>query len=426
MGALTLNHVNAMPAATWHQLHMNETTVDVPEGLEAARSVVVEADEALLGPQDAFDAAVAAAQAELDAANAKAAPDARAILQAVHPDVDPHDLDIPALSVFEKRAVEEEMAQSIAGTFECALGDEAAAYLEEVGGAREGRTVLATKAGATERATIRVNGIDGKANVACVDIVAAENSTITLDVAFDSPDADAGVIGLYARVFASKNARVNVATIHTLGQSWLALDGEGYIACEDARIQVDHRVLGAGQSYTGLACDLRGDRSDATIRTRYLGHGDERRDFNYIVRHRGKKTTCNLDANGVLADRSRKVLRGTIDLVHGCKGAEGTERETVLLADEKVVNKTIPTILCDEDDVAGNHGATIGHVRPEQMNYLMTRGISQEAAERLFANATLEEAAINAPDAQVRASVARLAAELNVPFELVGTDEEAM
>ena len=402
MGALTLNHVNAMPAATWHQLHMNETTVDVPEGLEAARSVVVEADEALLGPQDAFDAAVAAAQAELDAANAKAAPDARAILQAVRPDVDPHDLDIPALSVFEKRAVEEEMAQSIAGTFECALGDEAAAYLEEVGGAREGRTVLATKAGATEHATI------------------------TLNVAFDSPDAGAGVIGLYARVFAGKNARVNVATIHTLGQSWLALDGEGYIACEDARIQVDHRVLGAGQSYTGLACDLRGDRADATIRTRYLGHGDERRDFNYIVRHRGKKTTCNLDANGVLADRSRKVLRGTIDLVHGCKGAEGTERETVLLADEKVVNKTIPTILCDEDDVAGNHGATIGHVRPEQMNYLMTRGISQEAAERLFANATLEEAAINAPDAQVRASVARLAAELNVPFELVGTDEEAM
>ena len=383
MGALTLNHVNAMPAATWHQLHMNETTVDVPEGLEAARSVVVEADEALLGPQDAFDAAVAAAQAELDAANAKAAPDARAILQAVRPDVDPHDLDIPALSVFEKRAVEEEMAQSIAGTFECALGDEAAAYLEEVGGAREGRTVLATKAGATKRATIRVNGIDGKANVACVDIVAAENSTITLNVAFDSPDAGAGVIGLYARVFAGKNARVNVATIHTLGQSWLALDGEGYIACEDARIQVD-------------------------------------------VRHRGKKTTCNLDANGVLADRSRKVLRGTIDLVHGCKGAEGTERETVLLADEKVVNKTIPTILCDEDDVAGNHGATIGHVRPEQMNYLMTRGISQEAAERLFANATLEEAAINAPDAQVRASVARLAAELNVPFELVGADEEAM
>ena len=93
-------------------------------------------------------------------------------------------------------------------------------------------------------------------------------------------------------------------------------------------------------------------------------------------------------------DECTKILRGTIDLVRGCKGAEGTETESVILADERVKNKSIPIILCDEDDVAGNHGATIGHVRPEQLNYLMSRGISQEAAERLFATATLEDAAI--------------------------------
>ncbi|MFQ7392558.1 MAG: SufD family Fe-S cluster assembly protein [Collinsella aerofaciens] len=28
-----------------------------------------------------------------------------------------------------------------------------------------------------------------------------------------------------------------------------------------------------------------------------------------------------------------------------------------------------PRLLCDEDDVAGNHGATIGHVRDEQLFY---------------------------------------------------------
>ena len=45
-------------------------------------------------------------------------------------------------------------------------------------------------------------------------------------------------------------------------------------------------------------------------------------------------------------------------------------RETVLLANKGVDNKTVPVILCDEDDVAGNHGATIGHVRDEQLFYL--------------------------------------------------------
>lgn len=105
------------------------------------------------------------------------------------------------------------------------------------------------------------------------------------------------------------------------------------------------------------------------------------RDFNYELRHRGRKTECEIDANGVLTGTSKKVYRGTIDLVHGCKGAVGTERETVLLANKGVDNKTIPVILCDEDDVAGNHGATIGHVRDEQLFYLACRGLDQNAAE---------------------------------------------
>ena len=50
----------------------------------------------------------------------------------------------------------------------------------------------------------------------------------------------------------------------------------------------------------------------------------------------------------MLTGTSKKVYRGTIDLVHGCKGATGTERETVLLANKGVDNKTVPVILCDE------------------------------------------------------------------------------
>ena len=94
------------------------------------------------------------------------------------------------------------------------------------------------------------------------------------------------------------------------------------------------------------------------------------RDFNYELRHRGRKTECEIDANGVLTGTSKKVYRGTIDLVHGCKGATGTERETVLLANKGVDNKTVPVILCDEDDVAGNHGATIA---PEEIPLLFER-----------------------------------------------------
>ena len=135
------------------------------------------------------------------------------------------------------------------------------------------------------------------------------------------------------------------------------------------------------------------------------------------MRHRGKKTECNLDANGVLTGTSKKILRGTIDLMHGAKGAQGNERETVLLANKGVDNKTVPMILCDEDDVAGNHGATIGHVRPEQLFYMGCRGLSEKQAEELFISAKLEDAAITAPDEQMRDNVVRLASTLVDNFE---------
>ena len=420
MGALDLKHANAMPAATWHRLRMNDTEVVLPAvaGFSAA---AVEAEPSAFGENGLFEQAAAQLQQKIDATRAGEPADARAILTAADGSAAVDDLNVPALSSYERRAVQEEVENNVLAAFETGIGSEAETYLMQAAG---GRTTLKADAGATEQAAVRIDGEGGFSSAAAIDIVAAPNSRFTLNVAFDSSQDGTGVAGLLLRVFAGAGAHVDVACMHTLGNGWTALDSEGYVLDENARVTVSHRVLGGGQTYVGSAYDLRGDASDLNVRTHYLGHGEQTRDFNYVVRHRGKKTTSNLDASGVLADSSRKVYRGTIDLVHGCKGAQGTERETVLLADEQVDNKTIPVILCDEDDVAGNHGATIGHVRPEQLNYLMSRGISRDAAERLFANATLEEAALAAPDERTLQSVARLARELGIPFELVESTHE--
>lgn len=279
--------------------------------------------------------------------------------------------------------------------------------------------VLAAGKRQTGSATVRVNGVDGAANVACIDVVAAEGATVNLTVSLDSPAAGAGVAAVQVRVFASEYSHVNVTSAHTLDEGYTALDNTGIVAAEGAHVTVTHRMLGAGKSYTGLACDLRRDTARVDISTRYLAGNQDVRDFNYVVRHRGRKTMSNIEANGSLMGESKKTYRGTIDLVHGCKGSQGSENETVLLVDEKVDNKTIPVILCDEDDVAGNHGATIGHVAPDQMFYLKCRGLSQAAAEGLFATATLEETAIAIDDAQVRAGIARLAATAGIPYQEV-------
>ncbi len=67
--------------------------------------------------------------------------------------------------------------------------------------------------------------------------------------------------------------------------------------------------------------------------------------------------------------------------------AQGNEIETVMILGD-VVNKTMPAILCDEDDVAGNHTALLsGSVSPEQLDYLALEDFLHQAAEQMFIRA---------------------------------------
>ncbi|RDB60432.1 ABC transporter permease [Gordonibacter sp. 28C] len=404
---ITLHHVNAMPAPTWHRLRVNETGVEFPADLRAEPDVQVEAPQELLGEPGAFETALKRLEAHLKSTGELAAASPAGAV------ADP--LDQPALSAFQAASATVEASGSLERAFETGMGSEAFAYLREAAGEP---VVIATAPGQQgARAAVRVRGVDGAASAAAVDVVAAEGSDVSVSIALDSPEPGAGAVGCSLRVFAGRDARVSITSTQTLDPAWIALDDTGMMLDERARADVRHTVLGAGQSYTGLAGDLRGEEAKVAVDTRYLGSGARELDFNYELRHHGAKTESAMNANGVLAGASSKTLRGTIDFVRGCKGASGQEVETVLIADERAANRTVPVILCGEDDVAGNHGATIGHVRPEQLLYLASRGLSPEAAEQLFLRATLEEAALSAPDDATRAGVARLGRALLEDFE---------
>ena len=414
MPGMTIRHASAMPAPTWSWLKMNDVTIQIPDDLERNCQVEIEAGDTL-DNTTSFEGSVAALQERIDSARTDKLADERAMITAATgDDRGAEELDIPALSTYEHRAVLSEIACDIANDFETGVGADMRAYLNFLAG---GTAVLATEEGEEAEATIRVTTHEGEASGASIDIVAAPNSTFSIALSLDS-DADApAFMGSTMRVFAGAGARVDITVYLTASDAVTCVEDSGFVLDEGARVNVRHVVLAGGFTATGLAADLRGDRSRIDVDTSYLASGTQQRDFNYIIRHRGRKTVSNMDANGVLTGTSKKCLRGTIDLIHGAKGAEGNERETVLLASKGVDNKTVPNILCDEDEVAGNHGATIGHVRPDQLFYAACRGLSQEQTEALFLSAKLEDAALNSPNDAVRANVVRLGNQIIPHFE---------
>ena len=97
-----------------------------------------------------------------------------------------------------------------------------------------------------------------------------------------------------------------------------------------------------------------------------------------IVVHEGKLASIQRGKDAV-----KEVFRGSIDFKRGSSGSKGAETENVLLLGDDVENKTIPLILCAEEDVDGSHGATIGELDEETLFYFAARGIDQETARIL-------------------------------------------
>ena len=120
-----------------------------------------------------------------------------------------------------------------------------------------------------------------------------------------------------------------------------------------------------------------------------------------------------MSAQGTLCDRAAKTYRGSIDFINGCAGSTGNEYEEVLLLSPDVVNKSIPLILCGEENIAGEHGSTIGKLGDDTLFYMQSRGIAKSETEKLMARAKVVRIASLIPD---ETTVAKINAYLDEVF----------
>lgn len=266
----------------------------------------------------------------------------------------------------------------------------------------------------------------------------AEATVVIAAFAGDANASDANASGdalptsaALTRIVVEAGAKLHLIEMLGVNEGQQHLESVGLEVHQDAAVDVKQYALGGSTIGLGLTANLVGARARLDLNNRYHATHEETLDINHLVRMRGTSTRAQLTESGVLNEAAKKTLRATIDLVRGAKDAQGNEIETVMILGDDVVNKTMPVILCDEDDVAGNHGATIGSVSPEQLDYLAARGLSRQAAEQLFIRALFEDAIINAPEEiSHRVAVERCEAELGAEIahdydEAAGSNDAA-
>ena len=301
---------------------------------------------------------------------------------------------------------------------ECGMGQEVTDYVESqvfksdfynvpAHTKREEPIVVAVSAAQNQCANTGIIVREGAEAIVVIAAFASEKNT---DASSNNALPTSAAL---TRIVVEAGAKLHLIEMLGVNENQQHLESVGLEIHQDATVDVKQYALGGSTIGLGLTANLVGARARLDLNNRYHATHEETLDINHLVRMRGTSTRAQLTESGVLNEAAKKTLRATIDLIRGAKDAQGNEIETVMILGDDVVNKTMPVILCDEDDVAGNHGATIGSVSPEQLDYLAARGLSRQAAEQLFVRALFEDAIINAPEEiSHRVAVERCEAEL--------------
>ncbi len=215
-------------------------------------------------------------------------------------------------------------------------------------------------------------------------IFAEENSSSTIVFDYSNVNNDEYLHNVVLKVFGRKNSKTNIIVLQNTNESSLNIDSN-LVKCEEyANVDITFIELSRGTRVTNLHVDLEGENSTSNIKTIYMVEGKDNLDINYVMSHQGRRSAGNMDIYGVLKDEAKKTFKGTLDFKKGSAKSKGSELENTLLLSSKVVNKAVPLLLCDEDDVEGQHAASSGRIDDNKLFYLMSRGFRETEAKKLI------------------------------------------
>ena len=162
-------------------------------------------------------------------------------------------------------------------------------------------------------------------------------------------------------------------------------------------------VIDLGSNVTVNNIDVTNNKESAktSINNIFIGIDNNLIDYNYYVTNNRELTNIDINVQGVLKDTAKSNFKGIIDFVSGAKKSIGNEIENVILLSEDAKSKSMPVLLCGEEDVQGSHGVSTGKLDKEKIFYLMSKGLSERESISLLIKSNFNKVLSNINDENI-------------------------
>lgn len=233
-------------------------------------------------------------------------------------------------------------------------------------------------------------------------IVADNNSKVKFLEEIQDKEKKASSASLMVELVARPGSHIEFSSLDELSQDTTLYFNRRAKIEKDAHVEWAIAFMNDCNTLGDLDSELVGEGSFADSKAIAVTTANQKVGINNRVTNRGPHSTGLINQRGVLLENSRLIFNGIGQIVHGAHDSKADQQNRVLMMSDEAHGDANPLLLIDENDVIAAHAASVGPVDKVQMNYLMSRGIPYDQAQRLVIRGFLGAVLDAIPNKDVR------------------------
>lgn len=200
-----------------------------------------------------------------------------------------------------------------------------------------------------------------------------------------APDGAQGFASTVVELIVGAGAHVEYANLQRWNRTTYSFHTQRLVQQQGSTAKTINVGLGGRLSKYNIDTVLDGERTHARILN--LTFADKQQVFSYetLQDHVKGESVSDLLFKFGLRDTARTVYSGLIHVRPHAQKSNAYQRNGNLLLSDRARADSIPKLEIEANDVRCTHGATLGQIDPNQIFYLMARGLPRADAERLLA-----------------------------------------
>jgi len=197
---------------------------------------------------------------------------------------------------------------------------------------------------------------------------------------YSTTSLHAGVVEIYV----GKNSSCKYSTIQNWSKDVYNLVTKRAIVEENGVMEWIDGNIGSAVTMKYPSCILKGDNSKGnSISIAYAKKG-QYLDAGAKMIHLGKNTKSNILSKSISEDKGVSNYRGSVKIAKSAINSYSKVKCDTIILDKTSKSNTYPKNISLNNSSVIEHEATISKINAEKMFYLMSKGLSENAAKELF------------------------------------------